>query len=86
MLIIDVFISTKCFFSFKNKFAKSKMIKSSRRSKHVKNEKMFTKKKGSWWETFRSMLEPGVRYLPHPGPAALNLDAAVDLSKKSSVG
>ena len=32
------------------------------------------------------MLEPGVRYLPHPGPAALNLDAAVDLSKKSSVG
>ena len=43
-------------------------------------------KKSSWWETFGSMLEPGVRYLPHPGPAALNLDAAVDLSKKSSVG
>ena len=47
---------------------------------------MLTKKKSSWWETFRSMLEPGVRYLPHSGPAALNLDAAVDLSKKSSVG
>ena len=44
------------------------------------------KKRSSWWETFRSMLEPGVRYLPHSGPAALNLDAAVDLSKKSSVG
>ena len=39
LLIMNAFISSKCFFSFKNKFANSKiwMIKSSCRGKHVKN-------------------------------------------------
>ena len=72
LLITNVFISSRFFFSFKNNFANSKiwMINSSCRNKHVKNEKMLTKKKELMVGNFQVNARAGGEVLAPLGPGS----------------